>query len=305
MPATTRTSMRHRDWARYGQPRRGIETLRAFFRGHAFDWHAHETLAVGLTDSGVQRFRYRGRQHDSTSRGIIVLHPGEPHDGECGAEGGFTYRMIYVDPGYGVELLREAGLGRHLPFAPDPLLRDAGLRQAFVALWEALAEPGEGLRQDEALVGLWRALAHDHATDGAAPAMPARLTLVRDALADVPQRHWSLDELAAMAGVSRFALCRGFRRAYGVTPYAWMLARRLARARQDLAAGVPTAQTAFASGFADQSHLTRNMKRQFGMAPGRFAKVTAGVHETVPATLSLAQPAQRPHQQQDGNWYTE
>jgi AraC-like DNA-binding protein len=277
MAATTRNRTTHRDWARYRQPRPGIETLCAFFTGHAFDRHAHETLAVGLTDSGVQRFRYRGRQHDSTSGGMIVLHPGEPHDGECGAEGGFAYRMIYLDPGYGSELLHEAGLGRHLPHAPDPLLRDAGLRQAFVALWEALGGSGDRLCQDEALVGLWRSLARNIGRDAVAPTMPGKLVLVRDALADAPQRHWSLDELAAIAGVSRFALCRAFRRAYGVTPHAWMLARRLARARQELAAGMPAAETAVASGFVDQSHLTRNMKRHFGMAPGRFARVTAEI----------------------------
>ncbi|HJQ55741.1 MAG TPA: AraC family transcriptional regulator [Vineibacter sp.] len=268
-----------RDWVRYRQPRRGIETLRAHFTGHAFDRHAHETLAIGQTDSGVQRFRYRGRQHDSTEGGMIVLHPGEPHDGECGADGGFTYRMVYLDPGYGADLLLEAGLRPQLPFAPDPVTRDVVLRQAFVALWEGLGETGDRLRQDEALVALWRALARGRVGDRPPLAAPARLVRVRDALADAPQRSWSLDELAAIAGISRFALCRAFRRAYGVTPYSWMLARRLARARRDLAAGMPAAESAVASGFVDQSHLARNLKRHFGMAPGRFARIAARVPE--------------------------
>lgn len=274
---------------RYRQPRRGIETLRAFFGGHAFDRHAHESLSVGLTDRGVQRFRYRGRQHDSTSGGMIVLHPGESHDGECGAEGGFSYRMIYLDPGYGQELLLEAGLGSALPFTSDPLLRDAGLRRSFLALWDALGEAGDILRQDEALTEVWRALARDRA-GRRAPPMPGKLTQVRDALADAPEQPWSLDELAAIAGIGRFALCRSFRRAHGLSPHAYLLARRLARARQDLAAGVPAAEAAIAAGFVDQSHLTRNMKRRFGMPPGRFARAVARTEE------ALAHPAEGPHQ---------
>jgi AraC-like DNA-binding protein len=118
------------------------------------------------------------------------------------------------------------------------------------------------------------------------PAMAARLARVRDALADTPDQHWSLDELASIAGVSRFALCRGFRRLYGISPHAYLLSRRLAQARLDLAAGVPAAEAAVAAGFVDQSHLTRTLKRQFGMSPGRFARM---------ATQS-AQPAERPHQ---------
>jgi len=265
----------NRDWARYRQPRRGVETLRAYFRAHAFDRHAHGTLAVGTTDGGVQRFRYRGGQHDSTAGGMIILHPGEPHDGECGAEDGFTYRMIYLDPGSGVELLREAELGSHLPFAPEPLLRDTVLRRSFEALWGALgSEPG--LRQDEALVRLWQTLSRGLGDRQAVPSATKGVARVRDALADAPHEHWSLDELAAIAGISRFALCRAFRRAYGVSPYAYLLGRRLAQAQRDLVSGVPAAEAAIAAGFVDQSHLTRNLKRRFGMSPGRFARVAAG-----------------------------
>lgn len=273
------------DWACYRQPRRGVETLRAHFRAHAFDRHAHDTLAVGTTDFGVQRFRYRGRQHDSTAGGMIILHPSEPHDGECGADDGFTYRMIYLDPGHGEELLREAGLGSHLPFAPEPLLRDAALRRSFEALWEALGgEPG--LRQDEALVRLWQMLSRGLGEGEAVHPATDHVARVRDALADAPQQHWSLDDLSAIAGISRFALCRAFRRAYGVSPYAYLLARRLARAQRDLVAGMPAAEAAIAAGFVDQSHLTRNLKRRFGMSPGRFARVasrsSASVLNSVP-----------------------
>jgi AraC-like DNA-binding protein len=284
-----------RDWAHYRQPRRGIETLRAFFAGHAFDRHAHETLAIGVTDSGVQRFWYRGRRHDSTAGGMIILHPGEAHDGECGAGDGFAYRMVYLDTSLGAELLREAGLGPNLPFAPDPLVRDDRLRATFLTLWDALDDPGDRLRQDEALVGLWRVLARESGPERGAPVAAGQLALVRDALADAPVNHWSLDDLAGIAGISRFALCRAFRRSYGVSPHAYLLAHRLARARRALAAGMPAAEAALVAGFVDQSHLTRNLKRRFGMAPGRFARVAA----------RSAQPAEGPHQQENGKWHAQ
>ncbi len=185
---------------------------------------------------------------------------------------GFAYRIVYLDPGYGSDLLREAGLGPHLPFAAKPVLFDARLQHAFGFLWSALGHDssGETLRQDDALVALWRALAGDRVRFSGAAL--DRLRMAREALADAPDRSWSLDELASIAGLSRFALCRAFRGAYGVSPHAWLLERRLTRARHYLAAGVPAAEAALAAGFADQSHLTRHLKRRFGMAPGRFAR---------------------------------
>jgi AraC-like DNA-binding protein len=50
--------------------------------------------------------------------------------------------------------------------------------------------------------------------------------------------------------------------------------RRLERARQLIAAGGPLADAAAASGFADQSHLTRQFKQAYGVAPGTWRALT-------------------------------
>ena len=38
-----------------------------------------------------------------------------------------------------------------------------------------------------------------------------------------------------------------------------------------IAQGVPLSETAVATGFADQSHLTRHFAARFGLTPGRWA----------------------------------
>ncbi|MDR6627602.1 AraC family transcriptional regulator [Caulobacter segnis] len=77
----------------------------------------------------------------------------------------------------------------------------------------------------------------------------------------------TLSELAQACGlgVSRFS--RAFRASTGATPYGWVIARRVERAKALLAASLPLAHIALACGFADQSHLTRTFKRATGMAP--------------------------------------
>lgn len=77
----------------------------------------------------------------------------------------------------------------------------------------------------------------------------------------------TLTELGQVCGlgVSRFA--RAFRASTGVTPYSWVIARRIDRAKQLLKASLPLAHIALTCGFADQSHMTRLFKRSTGMAP--------------------------------------
>jgi len=59
-----------------------------------------------------------------------------------------------------------------------------------------------------------------------------------------------------------------FRSAFGLPPHAWQVQVRLARARTLIRAGIPIAAVAAATGFADQSHLTRIFKRSYGYTPG-------------------------------------
>jgi AraC-like DNA-binding protein len=79
-----------------------------------------------------------------------------------------------------------------------------------------------------------------------------------------------------VASLSRFELIRRFRADTGMTPHAFQVNLRIARARALLAAGVTPAAVAADCGFADQSHLTRTFKRAVGVSPGRYARAVAG-----------------------------
>ena len=89
-------------------------------------------------------------------------------------------------------------------------------------------------------------------------------------LTTAPEQPTTLAELAALSGVSRFQFLRGFARAVGVTPHAYLVQQRVRLARRLLAAGQCPAQAAAEAGFADQSHLTRAFQRQLGVTPARY-----------------------------------
>jgi AraC-like DNA-binding protein len=49
--------------------------------------------------------------------------------------------------------------------------------------------------------------------------------------------------------------------------------RRLELARAAIASGAPLAAAAAGAGFADQSHMTRQFVRAYGLTPGRWARL--------------------------------
>jgi AraC family transcriptional regulator len=81
----------------------------------------------------------------------------------------------------------------------------------------------------------------------------------------------ALADIAAAARVSPYHLVRVFKQATGVSPHQYLIQVRVNNARALLMAGAgkrSVADVAEAVGFADQSHLTRHMKRLLGVTPG-------------------------------------
>jgi AraC-like DNA-binding protein len=123
---------------------------------------------------------------------------------------------------------------------------------ALPASRRAPSPPGDGSRA----VSAARALLHERMT-----APPA------------------LAELAVVAGVGPFTVLRAFRAETGMPPHAYLNQLRVRQARVLLDAGVPPAEAAATTGFADQAHLTRHFKRVVGVPPGAFQRARGTVRQ--------------------------
>ena len=80
--------------------------------------------------------------------------------------------------------------------------------------------------------------------------------------------------LERLTGLSRFELARQFRKCLGTSPHRYATMRRLDRARRLIGAGASLAEGAAACGFADQSHMTRQFTKAYGVAPGAWRALT-------------------------------
>ena len=268
--------MRRRD-PRRAHPARGgrggIERLEARFPGRAFAPHRHDTYAVGVTLSGVQAFRYRGVLRRCLPGQCHVLHPDEVHDGAAGGEDGFAYRIAYVDPA----LVAEALGGRALPFVAEPVLASSPARRAALSAVLDLRAPRDEVALAEAVAALADLLAAASGVAAASGALHLRaLRAVRDRIAADPAVWPSAAALERLSGLDRWTLARQFRAAFGTSPSRFRTMRQLDLARGLVARGAPLTEAAARAGFADQSHMTRQLKRAYGLTPGRWAALTAG-----------------------------
>jgi AraC family transcriptional regulator len=86
----------------------------------------------------------------------------------------------------------------------------------------------------------------------------------------------SVMELARRVGVHPVYLARIFRAQGGCTPNEYLHALRVQRAAALLSANRRSvAEIAMATGFADQSHFTKQFRRAFGIPPGKYRRLTS------------------------------
>jgi len=98
------------------------------------------------------------------------------------------------------------------------------------------------------------------------------LALALAALADPSAAEASLAAIAEQAHMSKRHLIRRCKSAYGLPPHRLSLQAKVRAAQRLLEAGCPAAEAASRSGFYDQSHLTRHLKKACGLTPAEYAK---------------------------------
>ncbi len=237
----------------------GVDTLEAHDLRLQYDRHFHDTYAFGIVLKGVERCGLGRSVHFFEPGTVPLFNPGEVHDGGPATAGGWSYRMVYVDPSLveGERLFAAAAR------------RDELARRQVQRLFDAI-DSGSALGIEESLHLALEMLLEARA--GGAAAAPHRLNRVRERIDDECCNPLRLRDLCALAGVSPTRLSRAFEAAYGLTPHRYQQSRRVAKARKMILSGMPLADVASACGYADQTHLNRWFLRVQGTTPGRFRR---------------------------------
>lgn len=257
----------------------GVDGLQAVSgkSAHCFPRHTHDDFGIGLVVSGGQVSASGRGQVEAGPGNLITVNPGEVHDGTPIRGEPRQWHMFYLSPGLVDEITAglDGGRAAALEFH-HPVMADQQAARTFAAAWRQLAgnapsQPSP-LAIEEALLTclhghLGRRQEGDNPLDDTSRIARLRAMIDDDVLCD----H-SLQRLAEEAGLSRFQTLRAFARATGLTPHAYLIERRTQLARRLILSGNPLADAAAASGFADQSHMSRAFRQRYGLTPAAARK---------------------------------
>jgi AraC-like DNA-binding protein len=254
----------------------GVDLLNASYVTQTFAKHTHDGYAIGVVESGALGFAYRGEKLVAGPGSVNLVIPGEVHTGFPAAEEGWTYRMFYLDAALMEQAASQiAERRRTMPFFRQGVIHDRHLAGALSQLHRVMEDDSRDLLEQESRLLL--VLTHWIRRHADRPPAAARVRsehhavrLAREYIESHFRDAVSLTELASASHLSPFHLIRVFQREMGLSPHAYLTQVRVDRAKALIGRGWDLASSAMETGFADQSHLTRNFKRILGITPGQY-----------------------------------
>ena len=250
--------------------RRGVVRVEATLADFEFPAHSHDHVCIGLVRSGEHNCRYGLRRHTVAQGDLMLVNPGEVHDGRPSAGCGRRYTMLEVDPSAFRSICRGA-LGTEWIEFGQAVVRDPRAGAVLSAWLDALAGKDQVAERDAAAMVVGHLT--EHADRG--PRARAANDLATRVLRQMREEDADADgigKLAAETGVSRYALIRAFKRTFHLTPEDVRRQLRIERARVQLAGSAALVEIAAAAGFADQSHMTREFRRLLGVSPSAYRR---------------------------------
>jgi AraC family transcriptional regulator len=224
--------------------------------------HAHEPATLNIVLDGEYRETIgQGTVRSHGPATIIAKPAGAVHANELGAA---PVECLVVELGTdevsGVAIHRSAGVARY----------GGRLRAELIRVDEFTGMAAEAL--------VLELLAELHRT--AEPAPERRnlwLLRARDLLHDEPGPA-TLGSLAQRIGMHPVYIARAFRGRYGCSVGEYARHLRVERARRLLHhTRQSLAEIALQAGYSDQSHLTRDFRRAFGLSPGAYRRLARRV----------------------------
>ena len=232
--------------------------------GARYARHAHERAYLAFVQQGSHQDEVGREREVAQSATVVVMPSGVAHANRIGGEG-VRMLLVTLEP-----TLRE--------FAPLPIrwrvLHGGAAARVFLRLRQTLALPAETelATIEELLLELLDVVAGT--PEPVRDSVPKSVRAARRMLNDSAFEPFLLRDVARATRVDAAYLSRAFRRAEGCTMGEYRRRLRARKAASLLGKGrMPLAEVAFATGFADQSHLSRVFKAEFGVTPLRYQRL--------------------------------
>ncbi|MFF7106768.1 helix-turn-helix transcriptional regulator [Pseudomonas sichuanensis] len=231
----------------------------------SFARHTHDEYVLGANLRGAEQIWLDGRELAVPARRVTLYNPLAVQASTFGPDG-----VEYISLHLATDTLRQVIGDNNLRSTDQPPAFEQGILEhpgLFTALLD-LARADAGEREQALLLLVAQLLEQPTVTPGEQSLAVSRSLAAMHASLD---SRLELEQLAQLAGLSKYHYARCFKKATGLGPLQYHMQLRLIEARRRLRAGQHPQDVALGLGFYDQSHFIGAFRRVHGVTPQHYA----------------------------------
>ncbi len=238
-----------------------------------FPNHFHDYYVIGFIENGKRLLVCNGRESVIQPGDILLFNPGDNHACQQVSEEALDYRCLNIQPDVMKKTAMEIKGTASLPVFRENVAFNSNLADSLRELHRMIADKNRDFKKEEIFYFLMEQLIQEYS--GVQPydkseEPSAEIQTVCRFIEEHYAETISLDQFSYLTGLSKYHLLHSFTKQKGISPYSYLEAIRIAHAKKLLEEGESPADTAFATGFHDQSHFTNFFKKFIGLTPKQY-----------------------------------
>lgn len=247
------------------------------FKGMAqsFPNHFHNYYVIGMVEKGSRFMQCKNREYNIKQGDIVIFNPYDNHGCVQNGSSSFNYIGLNIHKEILLSVSEKIMGEKKLYTFPENVIKNNKACYLFSSLYKMIISGQDKQKKEQVFLLLIKLLSEKYGKISQDAVMP-HIYGVEMACLFIQKnwdRHITLEQLCKCSQLNQQALLRAFKKSKGITPYRYLQAVRIEKAKQLLKKGEVPAQAALQAGFTDQSHLSHFFKKFTGISPAMYRNI--------------------------------
>ena len=254
-------------------------TIEAYsFKGvmQKFPNHFHKHYVIGFIERGERKLSCLNKEYIVGSGDITIFNPYDVHTCEQINELPLDYRCLNISEEIMEKIIKNiTEIKVNINFS-STVITNLYLSSLIKELHSLITEKSKEFRKEEVFILIIEYLIkyYSISVENNYPIKQSKnIKKVCEFLEKNFDKNISLDILTSLTDFSKYHLLRSFTKETGITPYGYLETIRIEKAKNFLERKISPAETAFLTGFSDQSHFSNFFKKFIGLTPKQYQNI--------------------------------
>lgn len=252
-----------------------------------FPNHFHKHFVIGFIEKGKRKLSCLNKEYIVGSGDITIFNPYDVHTCEQINELPLDYRCLNVSEEIMEKnIINITEIKEKINFSPT-VITNLYLSSLIKELHSLITKKSREFRKEEIFILILEYLVKYHSIpfeNNYSVKQSENIKRVCEFLEKNFDKNISLDTLTSLTDFSKYHLLRSFTKETGITPYGYLETVRIEKAKNFLEKGVSPAETAFLTGFSDQSHFSNFFKKFIGLTPKQYQNIFINKNKSLEET---------------------